>query len=118
MHGNSSFPGAKAVGVYKQPIPITLEDTQNNTIRSQEEDGSWFGQRNGMGKEYEKIKQEGRKNSKGILEWKTEVRSLSRFTCNAVCGCVEVTMICEAYNKACLRVYWVSNRKSLKYSFL
>ena len=70
----SSFPVSIEIGVYKQPIPITLEDSQRNIFSTWEEDWPWFGQIKGMGEEYEKRRKED-KNNKGILQKKTGIFS-------------------------------------------
>jgi len=62
-----------------------------------------------MGEEYEKRGRKGDKYNKGILQRKTGLFSSSSFKGHALCVFVEIMMICEVYNKVCLRAYCVSN---------
>jgi hypothetical protein len=102
----SSFPVNIAIRVYKQPIPNTLEDSQRNIFRTWEEEWTWVGQIKGMEEEYEKRGRKGGKNNKEILQKKTGLFSSSSLKSRALCVLVEIMMICEVYNKVCLRAYW------------
>jgi hypothetical protein len=71
-----------------------------------------------MGEEYGKRGRKGDKNNKGILQRKTGLFSPSPFKGHALCGFVEIMMICEVYNKVCPRTYWVSDVIFFRHSFL
>lgn len=73
-----------AIGVFEQPIPITLEDTRRNIFRIWGEDWPCFGQIKWMGNEYKKRSRKGNKDSKGILQRKTEILSSSSFKGHAL----------------------------------
>ena len=107
-----------AIGVYKKPIPITLEDSQRNIFRTWEEEWTWVGQIKGIEEEYEKRGRKGDENKKGILQRKTGLFSSSSLKSHALCVLVEIMMICEVHNKVCLRAYWVYDGISFKHNFL